>query len=201
MPRRRASSPASPLEIAHRRAAEREAAADPANWGADPAALKLNANADVELATGARGRVTRARRVDVFDQLAGRGALPSTSLGAVRRLQEDVARLHRTLAGARQVTPRVDVSRNPKAFAEAHLQAGARIAAVMDLAGPASARLLSALIEPHVALGQAIDWRSVVRRETGEQLADAQTAVLRLACENLAGAYRRLDRLGDRRPG
>jgi hypothetical protein len=34
----------------------------------------------------------------------------------------------------------------------------------------------------------------VVERESGERLADAQGAVLRAACENLAGAYAALDR-------
>ena len=34
----------------------------------------------------------------------------------------------------------------------------------------------------------------VVARETGEGLADAQGAILRVACENLAGAYGLLNR-------
>ena len=35
--------------------------------------------------------------------------------------------------------------------------------------------------------------RTGANERTGERLADAQAAALRLACENLAGAYRRLD--------
>jgi hypothetical protein len=61
------------------------------------------------------------------------------------------------------------------------------------MAGPSSARLLSALCEPEVVLGRGAEWRVIVERETGETLADAQGAALRMACENLAGAYRMLE--------
>ena len=43
-------------------------------------------------------------------------------------------------------------------------------------------------------LGRSADWRNVVERETGETLPDAQGAILRMACENLAGAYGSADR-------
>ena len=61
-------------------------------------------------------------------------------------------------------------------------------------AGAVSARLLVALCEPDVVLGRAADWRAVVERESGETLADAQGAILRMACENLAAAYGMADR-------
>jgi hypothetical protein len=79
---------------------------------------------------------------------------------------------------------------------ERRLRAGERIAKALALTGPASARLLSLLCEAGAALGQGGDWRSLVERETGERLADAQGAVLRAACENLAAAYAILDRRG-----
>jgi hypothetical protein len=90
--------------------------------------------------------------------------------------------------------PRVDRSIDPQGFSDARRRAGARIEGVLSLAGPASARLVGALCEPEVVLGQAADWRGVVRRETGETLPDAQGAILRMACENLAGAYEMVDR-------
>jgi hypothetical protein len=196
--RGRRAGPSTPSAIARRRLlAASDGGGAPEDWGADARALRLPANADVDARMGAGGKVVRARRQDVFDVLATRGRLGASALDAVRRLQVDLAALHRTLSGSKVFAPRVDSQPDPQGFAEARLRAGERIRAALDLAGPASARLLTALCEPQVVLGQSLDWRAVVARETGEHLADAQGAVLRLACENLAGAYQRLDR--DRR--
>jgi hypothetical protein len=194
--RKGSRKPSSPADIARRRAlamAQHEVAA-PEDWGVDARALRLPANADVDAVKGAGGKVVRARRQDVFDMLAARGRLGPQALGAVRRLQTDIAVLHRTVSGVRDFAPRVDGQADPQGFTEARLRAGERIRWALDLAGCASGRLLMALCEPQVALGVGLDWRAVVERETGERLADAQGAVLRLACENLAGAYQRMDR-------
>lgn len=190
--------PADPMEIARRRAAERAKAADPASWGLDTQALALPANLDVTVSPDAVGRPARARRLDVFDLLNARGRLGAAALNAVRRLQDDIACLHRTALGGVNYSPRVDRSIDPGGFGEARRRAGARIDAALSLAGPASARLLCALCEPDVVLGRTADWRGVVERETGETLPDAQGAILRAACENLAGAYGLIDRTGGR---
>jgi len=192
--KRRPGRPSDPVDIARRRAAERDRARDPANWGVDAAALALPANARVDLATDFRGRVAHARRRDVFDLLHDRGRLSRGAVEAVRRLQSDIALLHRTLAGGGDLTPRIDRSRDPQAFSERRLDAGLRIAAALDLAGAASARLLRGLCEAEVAMGRSAAWREVVAREAGETLPDAQGAALRAACENLAGAYAMIDR-------
>ncbi len=192
--RRRTARPADPAEIARRRLAERQAAHDPANWGLEAATLRLAANANVEARPGPGGKLLRARRLDIFDLSVARGRMSQAALDAVRRLQADVAALHRTLVGGGDLAPRVDRSRRADAFAGVRLAAGERIAAVLALAGPASARLLSALVEAEVVLGQPAGWRTVVADVSGERLADAQGAVLRAACENLAGAYAHLDR-------
>jgi hypothetical protein len=190
MSRKRARSrPADPMEIARRRAAERERDRDPANWGLDRGALDLPANAHVEARKDAAGRLARARRQDVFDLMRARGALGQAAHDAVRRLQDDIALLHRTVAGGGDYAPRVDQTRDPQSFTDSRHRAGLRVEAVLARAGPASARLLIALIEAEVVLGRPADWREVVSRETGERLPDAQAATLRAACENLAGAY------------
>ena len=192
--KRKPARPSTPMEIARRRAAERLADRDPARWGIDAQALTLAANADVERRPGADGRAARVRRQDVFDLLAARGKLRPEALDAVRRLQNDIAALHRTLTGGGDFSPRIDRSRAPDAFSEARRRAGGRIEAALALAGASSARLLAALCEPEMILGRGADWRAVVARETGESLPDAQGALLRAACENLAGAYVTLDR-------
>ncbi len=190
---RAARRPADPMEIALRRQEARARERDPTTWGVDPAALALPANADVARGPTVGGRVTRAHRLDVFDLMRTRGRLSAAAVDAVRRLQADIARLHQFGASQTHYGPRIDSSRRPAEFGEARRKAGARIEAVLVLAGPASARLISALCEPDVVLGRSADWRNVVARETGETLPDGQGALLRMACENLAQAYGALD--------
>ncbi|HZZ34337.1 MAG TPA: hypothetical protein VFE03_01335 [Caulobacteraceae bacterium] len=192
--RRKTSRPADPMEIARRRAEERARAREPQTWGADPAALRLPANVQVDLQTDARGRVSRARRVDVFELFRSRGSLRPASYDAVRRLQDEIATLHRTPFAAVSYTPRVDSSRRPGVISDASHRAGRRIDQVLSLTGLANARLLAALCEIDMVLGRTPDWRATVVRETGERLADAQGARVRAACDNLAEAYAELDR-------
>ena len=191
---RRKSSPSSPEAAALRRAQMRLDAADPARWGVEPRGLCLMANQDVEAELGGNGAVVRARRQDLWDRLHARGALSDRALAAVRRFESDLTALHRTGLGVRDFTPCVDGRGEPGAFGEARLRAGRRLRAALDLAGPASADLLCAICESGAVLGQALDWRAVVVARTGERLADAQGATLRVAAENLAGAYQIIDR-------
>lgn len=192
--RRRGARPADPIAIALRRAEARAREAKPETWGLDGGALRLPANQAVSLARDAAGRTVRARRQDVFDSLAGRGRLGPEALAAVRRLQADIASLHRTGLGCSDWRPKVDGGADPQQFVEAQLRAGRRLEAALSRSGAASARLLMALCEPEAALGQAAPWRDVVARIAGESLPDAQGALVRMACENLAAAYDALDR-------
>ena len=192
--KRKTARPADPMQIAQRRAEERAKARDPAQWSLPNDALALAANADVARSRDGAGRVARARRQDEFALMHARGKLQTDALNAVRRLQDDIALLHRSPGGVGDLTPRVDRSRTPSDFNDARLKAGARIDAVLAFAGTASAGLITALCEPEAVLGRGVDWRAVVARQTGETLPDAQGALLRVACENLAGAYARADR-------
>ena len=198
--KRKTARPADPMAIARRRAAERAAGRDPAGWGLNAEALDLPANAAVSPCPGSTGRRLSMRRQDVFDRFAARGALAPAAHAAVRRLQDDIAVLHRTIAGGGDASPRIDRSRDPQSFTDARRRAGQRIETALTLTGPASARLLAALCESDVVLGRTADWRAVVARESAERLPDAQGAVLRAACENLAGAYAAMDRGWGRPP-
>jgi len=191
--KRKSARPADPMAIARRRAAERAAARDPATSGLNAEALDLPANAAVTMRPGPAGRAPFMRRQDVFDRFAARGSLAPAAHAAVRRLQDDIAVLHRAIAGGGGFAPRVDRSIDPQGFTDVRRRAGARVEAALELAGAASARLLAALCESDVVLGRTADWRAVVARQTGERLPDAQGAVLRTACENLAGAYGLVD--------
>jgi hypothetical protein len=190
--RRKSHGPAAPADITRRRLEARETRrADEAaeGGGIGPGVLALPVNVAIRVETDPAGRITRARRQDVFDLFQARGKLSPDAYQAVRRLQDDIAILHRTATGGGDITPRVDRSRTAGGFSDARLTAGARIEAVLTLSGAASARLLTALCEPAMISGRGSDWRDVVARVTGERLPDAQGAILRVACENLAGAY------------
>jgi hypothetical protein len=197
---RKSFRPTDPMQIAARRAEMRErerlASREPEQWGVDTAALALPTNGMVSIGSDAAGRISRARRQDIFDVLKARGKLSAEAHGAIRRLQNDISVLHRDIGGGGNYSPRVDRSRSPSqdSFTEIRHQASLRIEAVLSLSGPASARLLGVLGESTAALGPAMDWRMLVRRETRETLPDAQGAILRGACENLAGAYAIIDR-------
>ena len=192
--KRKTTRPASPLEVAHRRALQKAQDRDPSAWGLNAEALDMPANSAVIRQGDVTGRTARARRQDVFDLFLRRGSLSQGGHDAVRRLQDDLAVLHRTQTGCHDFTPRVDRSRAPESFSEARQSAGLRIQSALQLAGAASGRLISALCETDVVIGAASDWRVIVLRETGERLPDAQGALLRVACENLAGAYEILAR-------
>jgi hypothetical protein len=191
--RRKTHGPATPVDIARRRQEARDAALavdhEADTGGITPGALALAVNAAVRVETDHVGRVTRARRQDVFDLFQSRGKLGSDAYQAVRRLQDDIAILHRVAMGGGDIAPRVDRSRTIDGFSDTRLAAGERIDAVLTRSGAASSRLLVALCEPAVISGRGADWRDVVTRITGERLPDAQGAILRVACENLAGAY------------
>lgn len=188
--RRPKPRPANPLAIARARAAERQLARDPANWGVDRDALTLATNTEVEVRPDKAGQTLRARRCDVFDLFFARGRLSQAALDAV-------VQLHASGGGVSAYAERIDCARDGADLTEARCGAGRRIAAALSFAGPVSARLLLAVCEFDAALGRCADWRAVVQRETGERLADAQGAILRAACENLAGAFA----IMDRRPG
>jgi hypothetical protein len=196
--RRTKASPSDPTVSARLRAEERERARDPANWGLDREDLRLNANADVHTRADRAGTVVRARRQDVFDLMVARGRLSPAAFDALRQLQSDVARLHAMAGGVSAYSERIDRSGFDQSITDARRRSSDRIDAMLALAGPANARLLLAICESAAALGPSMNWRTLVERETGEHLADAQGAVLRAACENLAEALAMLRRRGRR---
>ena len=102
--------------------------------------------------------------------------------------------MHVLAGGVARYAERIDAGRAGEAGGELRHRAAERARGVLELTGAASARLLLALCEADVALGRPAEWRAVVERVSGERLADAQGAVLRAACGNLAAAYAVVDR-------
>jgi hypothetical protein len=173
---------------------ERAEALDPARWGVAAAALALPAHAEVEARRDGRGRIAHAHRTDVFERLHARGGLSDTELAAARRLARDMA-LRAGLLRPPSDLVKVDAQARTEGATQRMLEAGRRVDTALAAAGPGSARLLRAVVEPAATTASAgEDWRAAVARETGETNPHAQAARLRAACENLALAYLALDR-------
>lgn len=155
------------------------------------AKLPMNANVVIELAT--RKNVERARRYDCFALLHSRKAISDAGEQAVRRLQEDIATLHRT-AGADRLDVVVDGGKKTFGFGYAQLVATENVhIALVSMEDIDRAHLLLKLIEPDVIHGQTVNWRGVVSRVTGEHRDKHQAEWVSSACEALAEAYRLID--------
>jgi hypothetical protein len=152
------------------------------------------AHAEVEARRDGRGRIAHAHRTDVFERLHARGGLSDTELAAARRLARDMA-LRAGLLRPPSDLVKVDAQARTEGATQRMLEAGRRVDTALAAAGPGSARLLRAVVEPAATTASAgEDWRAAVARETGETNPHAQAARLRAACENLALAYLALDR-------
>lgn len=155
------------------------------------AKLPMNANVVIEPAT--RKNVERARRYDCFALLHSRKAISDAGEQAVRRLQEDIATLHRT-AGADRLDVVVDGGKKTFGFGYAQLVATENVhIALVSMEDIDRAHLLLKLIEPDVIHGQTVNWRGVVSRVTGEHRDKHQAEWVSSACEALAEAYRQID--------
>lgn len=155
------------------------------------AKLPMNANVVIEPAT--RKNVERARRYDCFALLHSRKAISDAGEQAVRRLQEDIATLHRT-AGADRLDVVVDGGKPSSGFSYAQLVAAESVHIALETMDDlALSHLLTKLIEPDVIRGQTVNWRGVVSRVTGEHRDKHQAEWVSSACEALAEAYRQID--------
>lgn len=174
--------------------------APPETWGPNEAALKLDANAEVDV-TFERGMPAPRRvRYDVFALLFHTPAsrLAAQSYDAVRRYQTDLAILHRTqgasdairATGAGQTGAIAMVTAD---FAAVRVQAGERIAKALERMTKPNARLLQELCDPEVIAGRIPNWHAIVQRLRGETDRRKRGAHVIDACDDLAAAYREID--------
>ena len=187
--RRKRHAPCDPAEAARRAAENRR---NPGAWGVNDDALKLDSNADVSDQAETRNKVRRVTRFDIFHLLHARNELEPGQLNAIRRLQEDIAILHRTAGTAGPSTP-IRTASQSDAFALSRLKAGERVDSARQRTGAHSWRILEALCEPLIVEGRLNNWRAVVQRVTGEEYHMAQSALVKAAAYNLAGAYEAID--------
>lgn len=137
------------------------------------------------------GRQTKAsHKADIWQQLHTRDPerFSAAMLGAVRDLQELMAR--RAGVGGRDEAKAYgdaktdEPFRDPCLVSDDMLRAGVEMDLTLQLVGPPSCRLLTALLWPEV-LAERYDWREIVARITGETHPNAQSAPLRIAAQAL----------------
>lgn len=215
---RRKNRPCDPAEAARRLA---EIRSRPDLWGTNDEALGLASNVNVVMTPETRNKAKRVQRFDVFGLLNARKdrdgvpELPTAHLDAVRRLEKDIAILHRT-RGAAGTGIRIANTNTAEGFAKARILAGKRISDVSDKTGALSWAILQALCEAPAVVGdlkpptlvdrdeegkiicRTSNWRSIVHKATGERNHMAQAALVKMAAANLAGAYQAIDQ-GERR--
>lgn len=139
-------------------------------------------------------RIKRAVRLDVWDQMVARGNMKPEHAAAVRRLEDDMATrigVNTQESGAAEY---VDGGTGDAELVNARmLEAADRVEEVLAMVGPPSCRLLRQLIEPGLQTGEAIEWRDVVRKVTGETRQECHAALIRVAAESLFDCYEAID--------
>lgn len=208
---RRRKGPSDPasiaLQAAIRRAEERAAAKNPAQWGiAADNVVSLETARDIALRKdpNRRGRIAHAHRADAFDSLHRAKGLNDVQHQASRRYMGDwMARAGIKTHGEEDPGVPIDGGRSdPSAgITMAMIGAGVRIDRAHALIGRGDAILLQGLVEPLIVQGELLEWREAVERLTGETGRHAQGARVRAACENLRWAYETMDEERRRRKG
>lgn len=199
-----AAAPSNPMAIMEANAAERaerrRVERTPTEWGVIGEIQQLPTSANVAVIKDMRERVIHARRSDAFDLLHAAGGLTDAEHQAARRLYRDFA----LRAGVKDHDPRLDRDDNssPRSPIDYMIEAGGRVEEALAWAGPASARVLRALMEP-LLRGEIRVWRVIVQEETGKTERHAQGTVVQQACANLAAVYDLVDsgKLKNRRAG
>lgn len=134
--------------------------------------------------------IVRARRIDVFQLLLERRALPQESFDAVRAYETDLALSMgwETPERSGEFVSRSCEGAPGQNVTQEMIEASRRVADVRRKLSVRDVRLLDDLLKDHGAL--LTRWRDTVHRITGETNDDAHTAVVRAMASNLAEAMR-----------
>lgn len=137
-----------------------------------------------------RKTIVRARRIDVFQLLLERRALPQESFDAVRDYETDLALSMgwETPERSGELVSRSCEGAPGQNVTQEMIDASRRVADVRRKLSARDVRLLDDLLKDHGAL--LTRWRDTVHRITGETNDDAHTAVVRAMASNLAEAMR-----------
>lgn len=178
------------LKDAEKRAADREAQRDPANWQIANDTVRLPTGEAVQVVPGSRTRVVRARRADPFETLLRAKALTQLQFDAAQRLFklwcESMGVKTEDAGPIREVVQRAS---SAEMIPQRQIDAGRRYKFILSYVGPSTAKLFDVLMTPAVMCGSVVIWRAVVEDIAAEKDKHAQASVIRQACENLRMAF------------
>ncbi len=180
------------LAAEHERLAGERRSADPTTWGVAPGLGKLDTSADIRVTRDGAGEAVAFGRRDVFDALLAAGGLSLGQHVAARRLIRDWATML-GVAGAPAANQNAGGEGDGELVNMRMIRAHDQVRLAMGAVGPATARVLAALVEPLVSVGVGASWRDQVEQAAGEAERHAQGAVVRLAAENLRLVYQAID--------
>ena len=162
------------------------------------AANRMEANrlkaVGAEVTTDLAGRIVRARRVDVFQLLLERGAIPQESFNAIRDHETDLATAQGFNTPERRPDHiRASVEGAPgQNITQAMIEASRMIQWVEAMLTTRDALLLKALLHENDA--NCGRWRGTVQRITGENRDDAHAVAIRCMAANLKDVRDRFGR-------
>jgi hypothetical protein len=147
-----------------------------------------------EVTTDLAGRIVRARRIDVFQLLHERGALPQESFNAIRDHEADMATaLGFNTPERRPDHIRASVEGAPgQNITQAMIEASRMVQWVEAMLTTRDAQLLKALLHENDA--NCGRWRGTVERITGEGRDDAHAVAIRCMAANLKDVRERFGR-------
>lgn len=135
-------------------------------------------------------RIVSAYRASPFHKLRDSGTITSAQADAAQRLIEDWAAWKGLDGGPERSEVHAATFASSAPINDQMLQAGDRVAKVLDRIGPLDRALMSALVASAVEDDRPLPWRDVVRRVSGITQTVRQSAAVAQALENLQRAYR-----------
>jgi hypothetical protein len=175
-------------------------------WGLEQTIGHLTSQGDIVTAKDVTGKTVRARRDDIFRTLrntkSGDGTvLTQAHIHAIDRLHGNMALRNRE-TGASHVQFAINGGGGSMAIEDVQIMAGERVDQVLAMTGKSSADLIVALLLPpdvvRLVDGERLEtesWRATVAKITGVTNAAAQPGQIKMACENLVGAFAAYDKL------
>jgi hypothetical protein len=135
-------------------------------------------------------RIVSAYRASAFHKLKETKTISTGQAAAAERLITDWAVWKRLDGKPAPSEVRAPVYASaPQLVTDRMIQAGDRVARVLDYIGPMDRDLLSCLVAQAVEEDRPLPWRDVVRRVTGVTQTVRQSQMIVAGLENLARAY------------
>lgn len=190
--RKTAGKPSAPREIEAAQAANDTEATEARNQtelvASRAEARRLKAQPGVRVSVDGVGKLTGARRLDLFALLLERSTISQEQHDAVRWLE---ATMHVAMGWdspeRRPDHIRATTEGAPgQSVSQTMIDASREVARIRDLFDPREWSVLEALLQPQAAI--LTRWRDVVERQTGEKTDHGQAAALRRICERLMWA-------------